>query len=44
MSGIALGVRLKQAGVHTFTIFERSDDLGGTWWLNRYPGAEVDTA
>ena len=42
--GIAAGVKLLQAGINTFTIFEQSSDLGGTWWDNRYPGAEVDTA
>ena len=40
--GIGLGVKLKRAGVHTFTIFEKSERPGGTWWDNQYPGAEVD--
>ena len=40
--GIATGVKLKKAGIHTFTIFEKSEGPGGTWWDNRYPGAEVD--
>jgi len=40
--GIAAGVKLKRAGIHTFTIFEKSDGPGGTWWDNRYPGCEVD--
>ncbi|MCQ8140370.1 hypothetical protein NP564_24340, partial [Vibrio parahaemolyticus] len=22
---------------------EKNDDLGGTWWINRYPGCGVDT-
>jgi cation diffusion facilitator CzcD-associated flavoprotein CzcO len=42
--GIATGVKLKRAGIHSFTIFEKSDGPGGTWWDNRYPGAEVDVA
>lgn len=41
-AGIAAAVNLKNAGLHDFTIFEKSDGLGGTWWDNRYPGAEVD--
>ncbi|WP_196073385.1 flavin-containing monooxygenase [Nakamurella alba] len=41
-SGIAAGVALRRAGL-PFTIFERSADIGGTWWDNTYPGAEVDT-
>jgi cation diffusion facilitator CzcD-associated flavoprotein CzcO len=40
--GIAAGVKLKQAGIHTFTICESSLGIGGTWWDNTYPGAEVD--
>ena len=40
--GIAAGVKLRQAGIHTFTIYESSAGIGGTWWDNTYPGAEVD--
>lgn len=42
--GIAAGVKLSRAGIRSFTIFERSSGPGGTWWDNRYPGAEVDVA
>jgi len=40
--GIAAGVKMKNAGIHTFTIYEKSDRVGGTWWDNQYPGCEVD--
>jgi acyl-CoA synthetase (AMP-forming)/AMP-acid ligase II/cation diffusion facilitator CzcD-associated flavoprotein CzcO len=30
-------------GRHPFVILEKSDEVGGTWWENRYPGAGVDT-
>jgi cation diffusion facilitator CzcD-associated flavoprotein CzcO len=40
--GIATGVKLRRAGIHTFTIYESSLGVGGTWWDNTYPGAEVD--
>jgi cation diffusion facilitator CzcD-associated flavoprotein CzcO len=40
--GIAAGVKLRQAGIHTFSIYESSLGIGGTWWDNTYPGAEVD--
>jgi cation diffusion facilitator CzcD-associated flavoprotein CzcO len=40
--GIAAGVALQRAGIHTFTIYESSLGIGGTWWDNTYPGAEVD--
>jgi cation diffusion facilitator CzcD-associated flavoprotein CzcO len=42
--GIGAGVKLKKAGIDTFTIFEQSAGPGGTWWDNRYPGAEVDVS
>ncbi|MEX1253640.1 MAG: NAD(P)/FAD-dependent oxidoreductase [Dehalococcoidia bacterium] len=41
MSGVLSGIRLKQAGV-PFTIIEKNEDVGGTWWENTYPGARVD--
>jgi cation diffusion facilitator CzcD-associated flavoprotein CzcO len=41
--GIGLAALLKRAGIGTFTIYERADGVGGAWWHNRYPGAEVDT-
>jgi cation diffusion facilitator CzcD-associated flavoprotein CzcO len=40
--GIAAGVHLRRAGVETFTIYESSLGIGGTWYDNTYPGAEVD--
>src|SRR5437763_10513733 len=42
IGGIATGVKLKRAGIDTFTIYESSLGIGGTWWDNTYPGAEVD--
>ena len=40
--GIATGVNLTRAGISTFAIYESSLGVGGTWWDNTYPGAEVD--
>lgn len=40
--GIAAAIKLRQRTSATFTIFERSADVGGTWYDNRYPGCEVD--
>jgi 4-hydroxyacetophenone monooxygenase len=40
-SGILAGIRLQQAGL-PFTIIDKNDGPGGTWWENRYPGARVD--
>jgi cation diffusion facilitator CzcD-associated flavoprotein CzcO len=39
--GLAMGVALKRAGFD-FTIFEKSDGVGGTWRDNTYPGAACD--
>lgn len=41
LSGIAMGHRLKQAGI-PFTIVEKNAGPGGTWFENRFPGARVD--
>ena len=41
-SGIAAAVALQRQGISDFTIFEAAAGIGGTWWHNRYPGAEVD--
>jgi cation diffusion facilitator CzcD-associated flavoprotein CzcO len=40
--GLGLGIKLKRAGIDTFTILEQSDSLGGTWRDNSYPGAACD--
>ena len=40
--GLTTGYLLKQAGINDFTIYERAADVGGTWYFNDYPGAEVD--
>jgi 4-hydroxyacetophenone monooxygenase len=42
LSGICAGIALKQAGL-PFTIIEKNDEVGGTWYENVYPGAGVDT-
>lgn len=42
VSGLCMGIALKRAGIHSFTIHEKSDQLGGTWYDNSYPGAACD--
>ncbi|MGY3444135.1 MULTISPECIES: flavin-containing monooxygenase [unclassified Bradyrhizobium] len=39
---IALGVALGRLGI-PYTIVEKQDEIGGTWYVNRYPGCGVDT-
>ena len=40
--GLGAGIRLRQAGRGPFVIFERANDLGGTWRDNTYPGCGCD--
>jgi cation diffusion facilitator CzcD-associated flavoprotein CzcO len=40
--GLAAAVRLKQAGIDDLVLFEKSDDVGGVWRDNTYPGAACD--
>ncbi|MCP1470311.1 cation diffusion facilitator CzcD-associated flavoprotein CzcO [Sphingobium sp. OAS761] len=42
MTGLAAGVRLNEAG-YDWEIVEKNEEIGGTWWENRYPGVGVDT-
>ena len=41
IAGLYLAYRLSRAG-YRLRVFEAGDDLGGTWFWNRYPGARVD--
>lgn len=43
LSGIGVAVYLKKAGI-PFTIYEKNEGPGGTWYDNRYPGCGVDTS
>ncbi len=43
-SGLVTGARLHEAGVSDVRIIEKGGDFGGTWYWNRYPGAQCDTA
>jgi 4-hydroxyacetophenone monooxygenase len=39
--GICAAVRLSQAGI-PYTLFEKNDSVGGTWYENSYPDLRVD--
>ncbi len=43
-AGLVTGAKLKQAGITNVRIIEKGGDFGGTWYWNRYPGAQCDTA
>ena len=40
--GLQAGARLRDAGVKDIRIIEKGGDFGGTWYWNRYPGAQCD--
>lgn len=40
-SGMYLSIKLRQLAM-TYTVLEQGDDVGGTWYWNRYPGARCD--
>ncbi len=42
-AGLVTGARLAEAGVDV-RIIEKGGGFGGTWYWNRYPGAQCDTA
>jgi 4-hydroxyacetophenone monooxygenase len=42
VSGLCAAYNLRRAGI-PFVVLEKSANVGGTWWDNRYPGAGVDT-
>ena len=43
-AGLATAARLSEAGIGDVRIIEKGGDFGGTWYWNRYPGAQCDTA
>lgn len=43
-AGLVTGARLKEAGVDRVRLIDKAGDFGGTWYWNRYPGAQCDTA
>ena len=40
--GLMAAAHLRQAGVKDIRIIEKGGDFGGTWYWNRYPGAQCD--
>jgi len=40
--GLLAGARLREAGVKDIRMIEKGGDFGGTWYWNRYPGAQCD--
>ncbi|WP_262694852.1 flavin-containing monooxygenase [Kordiimonas aquimaris] len=42
LAGMCMGIQLKKAGIDSFIIFEKADEVGGTWRENTYPGVACD--
>ena len=40
--GLLVGARLRDAGIDDLRLIEKGGDFGGTWYWNRYPGAQCD--
>jgi cyclohexanone monooxygenase len=41
-AGLMAAARLREAGIEKLRIIETAGDFGGTWYWNRYPGAQCD--
>ena len=41
-SGLAMAIRLTEAGVDDLIVLERAPDVGGVWEANTYPGCTCD--
>jgi len=41
-AGIGMAIQLEKAGFESVVIYERADDIGGTWRDNTYPGCACD--
>src|SRR3954453_6773832 len=41
-AGLITGANLVKAGITDIRIIEKGGDFGGTWYWNRYPGAQCD--
>lgn len=42
MAGMLAAIKLRKSGYKNVTIFEKADDVGGTWRENTYPGLTCD--
>lgn len=42
MSGICIAAKLRASGVDDIVIYEKADQVGGTWLANTYPGLACD--
>jgi cation diffusion facilitator CzcD-associated flavoprotein CzcO len=43
-AGLVTAARLREAGIDDVRIVEKGGGFGGTWYWNRYPGAQCDSS
>jgi cation diffusion facilitator CzcD-associated flavoprotein CzcO len=41
-AGIGASIKLTEAGISNHLLVEEGEDVGGTWYWNKYPGVAVD--
>lgn len=41
-AGLLAAIKLREAGYHDVTVYEKADRIGGTWRENTYPGVACD--
>ena len=41
-AGLGAAIKLREAGIHDFIVLEKSNELGGVWRENTYPGCACD--
>jgi cation diffusion facilitator CzcD-associated flavoprotein CzcO len=44
MSGMLMAIKLLNAGIKDFHIYDKAAEIGGTWRVNTYPGIACDVA
>ena len=42
LGSLTIGARLRMAGFTNMRLIDKAGDVGGTWYWNRYPGAQCD--
>jgi cation diffusion facilitator CzcD-associated flavoprotein CzcO len=42
ISGLGMAIKLREAGIESFRIYEKRDRVAGTWRENTYPGLSCD--
>jgi cation diffusion facilitator CzcD-associated flavoprotein CzcO len=41
-SGLGMAIKLLESGTTSFLVIDKAGDIGGTWYVNQYPGCACD--